>query len=203
MSHIFSHDLIAELPPDRVSFIYPNWIKEIKKTHRSGVEISVLLAEMVNRFWIKDKTNEPIGIREEWRSHVFVVSPDVIEAWSKRTHLSKPMIADYLKTLAITGFLEVAPVFTSEQVKELLCSKTPQRLATYLTYQCEWCCCFTGYLHNHHYPVPRSKGGEETVAICPNCHSEFHHLVQLKGYKLTQKVWDIASEHRQQEEVKG
>ena len=41
---------------------------------------------------------------------------------------------------------------------------------------CEWCGGKTHVLHEHHYPIPRSKGGTETVSICPNCHYEFHYL---------------------------
>lgn len=39
---------------------------------------------------------------------------------------------------------------------------------------CEWCGCQTTILHNHHYPIPKRKGGKKTVSICSNCHSEFH-----------------------------
>ena len=161
--------------------------------------MSVLLAEMANRFWVKGDDNQPIDIREEWQSYVFVMTPDVIKTLSNRIHLSESVINDYLKSLVQIEFLEKVPLFTSKQVKELLCSKTPQRLAVYLTHQCEWCGCFTGFLHNHHYPIPKSKGGEETVSICPNCHSEFHLLVRLQAYKLTQKVWDIAAQSQEQE----
>lgn len=40
---------------------------------------------------------------------------------------------------------------------------------------CEWCKIRTTVLHEHHYPVPKSKGGDATVSICPNCHHEFHY----------------------------
>lgn len=194
MSPFFYQDLVAKLPPDKTSIIFPGWIKEIKKTHRSGVEMSVLLAEMANPFLIKNKINKPIGIKKGWQSHVFVISPDAVETWINCTHLSEQMIITYLKALTIIGFLEKVPVFTDEQIKEILCSKTPQQVPTYLTHQCEWCNCLTGFLHNHHYPVPRSKGGEKTVTICPNCHSEFHLLVRIYGYKLTQKIWEACFE---------
>lgn len=39
---------------------------------------------------------------------------------------------------------------------------------------CEWCGSKTTILHKHHYPVPKRLGGTKTVAICSNCHSEFH-----------------------------
>lgn len=43
--------------------------------------------------------------------------------------------------------------------------------------KCEWCGqeCYT--LHEHHFPIPKHKGGTETVRICPNCHYTFHALM--------------------------
>lgn len=55
---------------------------------------------------------------------------------------------------------------------------------------CEWCNIYTSVLHSHHYPVPKSKGGVNTVEICPNCHHEFHYYqrkislnICIKGMK--------------------
>ena len=47
-------------------------------------------------------------------------------------------------------------------------------------YTCEWCKEKTAVLQEHHYPIPRAKGGEEKVYICPNCHYTFHKLVGNK-----------------------
>lgn len=44
--------------------------------------------------------------------------------------------------------------------------------------RCGWCGCKTAILHEHHFPIPKSKGGVETISICPNCHTEFHYLNQ-------------------------
>ena len=40
--------------------------------------------------------------------------------------------------------------------------------------RCEWCGCKTYALEKHHYPIPKHKGGTETVLICPTCHREYH-----------------------------
>lgn len=42
--------------------------------------------------------------------------------------------------------------------------------------KCQWCNGYALVLHKHHYPIPKSKGGTETVNICPNCHYGFHYL---------------------------
>lgn len=44
---------------------------------------------------------------------------------------------------------------------------------------CEWCGIKTYIIHEHHYPIPKKDGGEETVDICPNCHSAFHYFPDL------------------------
>ena len=49
---------------------------------------------------------------------------------------------------------------------------------------CEWCECKTMVLHKHHYPIPARAGGTSTVSICPNCHAEYHALVDTAVYRL-------------------
>lgn len=46
---------------------------------------------------------------------------------------------------------------------------------------CEWCGDKSIVLQEHHYPVPKSAGGTETVSICPNCHYGFHYLENQVG----------------------
>jgi len=41
---------------------------------------------------------------------------------------------------------------------------------------CDWCGRKNYVLHEHHYPVSKSKGGVDTVRICPNCHANFHYV---------------------------
>lgn len=41
---------------------------------------------------------------------------------------------------------------------------------------CNWCGVITLVLHEHHYPITKIDGGEDTVLICSNCHNEFHLL---------------------------
>ena len=43
---------------------------------------------------------------------------------------------------------------------------------------CEWCGRKNYILHEHHYPIPKSKGGIETVKICPNCHTTYHFILK-------------------------
>lgn len=51
---------------------------------------------------------------------------------------------------------------------------------------CEWCNCTT--TQQHHYPIPKSKGGTETVSVCANCHFEFHQMVGVPTYEPTQAL---------------
>lgn len=53
---------------------------------------------------------------------------------------------------------------------------------------CQWCGVNTSVLHEHHYPVPKSKGGIETVSICPNCHHEFHSMCDIYEYKVNTEI---------------
>lgn len=47
--------------------------------------------------------------------------------------------------------------------------------------ECEWCGERTYAIQRHHYPIPKSKGGDKTVGICPNCHSLYHLILKEKG----------------------
>lgn len=44
--------------------------------------------------------------------------------------------------------------------------------------KCQWCGTKTKALQKHHFPIPASKGGKDTVLICPNCHYEYHKIIK-------------------------
>jgi hypothetical protein len=52
--------------------------------------------------------------------------------------------------------------------------------------ECSVCNIKTFYLHPHHYPILKSKGGTDTIDICPTCHAEFH--VKLYSIVITQEL---------------
>jgi len=79
---------------------------------------------------------------------------------------------------------------SAQEIKSLLCTKTPQ-VFELGSLQCEWCKCSTIGLQEHHYPVPKSASGTATVKICANCHFEFHQLISVPQYKPSQKLTDF------------
>lgn len=42
--------------------------------------------------------------------------------------------------------------------------------------ECSFCHQKVKILLNHHYPIPESLGGRETVKICSRCHAKDHRL---------------------------
>lgn len=44
--------------------------------------------------------------------------------------------------------------------------------------KCDWCGMESYVLHEHHYPIPKCRGGKDTVHICPNCHSTYHAVCE-------------------------
>lgn len=91
-------------------------------------------------------------------------------------------------TLVDSGVIEKLSDFTPQEVQQIIVSKTPHLTSIQFNQVCEWCKCKTPVLHRHHYPVLKSKGGIETVDICPNCHAEFHYLMDTPRYRFTQKL---------------
>ena len=83
---------------------------------------------------------------------------------------SKPTICSIKKTLRELGLMDM--ITDCEQAKELVLQRKGQGDS------CEWCGTKTFALQEHHYPIPRYKGGKETVRICPNCHSEYHLILK-------------------------
>lgn len=71
------------------------------------------------------------------------------------------------------GYLKTIKISKEEIVSSLKNKKNSNGVGEL---ECEWCKSKTLVLHRHHYPIPKSKGGTETVNICPNCHQEFHYL---------------------------
>jgi len=78
---------------------------------------------------------------------------------------------------------------TSEQIAEALKKKGLSGLGLGGKV-CQWCGIKTAILHKHHYPVLKSRGGKETVDICPNCHSEFHCGLPIYQLILTEQQQD-------------
>ncbi|MBW4635734.1 MAG: hypothetical protein KME30_28805 [Iphinoe sp. HA4291-MV1] len=91
-----------------------------------------------------------------------------------------------LKELTSSGWLNQSKL-SSKEAKELVCQKQPQCFVLGALV-CEWCKARTLILDTHHYPIPKSEGGEKTVKICPNCHQEFHQLVRATSYHPSENL---------------
>ena len=86
---------------------------------------------------------------------------------------------------------------TEEEIVEILKSKIPQIFPN-VEHYCNWCKGSSCLLHDHHYPMKKSKGGQETIKICPSCHCEFHFLLDTPQYRLTKKIQEQVEWCRQQ-----
>ena len=91
-----------------------------------------------------------------------------------------------LSRLVDAGWLE-SKKLSGDKVKLLLQQKGSV-FHPFFHANCEWCNCTTIATQQHHYPIPRSKGGTETVSICANCHFEFHQMVEVPTYEPTQAL---------------
>jgi hypothetical protein len=83
-------------------------------------------------------------------------------------------INDTLKILTTANIIKKENVSDEKKV-ELLKNKKLQGMGIG-NQICEWCGIATCILHKHHYPILKSRGGTQTVNICPNCHNEFHNF---------------------------
>lgn len=88
--------------------------------------------------------------------------------------ISSSSLASGFKKLKELGYIKEQNL-NYEEIKEIVLKEKETA-----KYTCEWCGCKCNILNEHHYPIPKSKGGTKTVKICPNCHSEFHSVEQRK-----------------------
>lgn len=90
------------------------------------------------------------------------------------------------ESLAEETFADVSQIESFLRLKIPIKIEIPLGIRKFI---CDWCQSQTFCPHDHHYPVPKFKGGTETISICPNCHSEFHFLE--KSHSFTQKFVSI------------
>ncbi len=94
------------------------------------------------------------------------------------------------EVLVEKGWAEKAfSLLSPEQIKQkVIESKTFQKGSLPGAKACSWCSYETLVLHEHHYPVRREDGGEKVVAICPNCHAEYHAIEGSSAYRFSDKA---------------
>lgn len=93
-----------------------------------------------------------------------------LDYFMKKYNLGNIAIKRSLKILKEKGFIEIG----DRNIVEKLKSKNLKGYG-YGDKVCEWCGISTTVLCEHHYPIPKSKGGKKVVKICSNCHQEYHY----------------------------
>jgi phage replication O-like protein O len=103
------------------------------------------------------------------------------------TGMSRQGVLNGLNDAIESGIIERLDGLDNEDAIDIIQSKRPQQFPRAIAGKvCVWCQGTTIKLHKHHFPISRASGGEETISICPNCHVEFHTLVD-GGYRLSPK----------------
>lgn len=102
---------------------------------------------------------------------------------SKKLLIRRSRLSQLKHSLSDKGYITIV---SSENIVEQLIAKNLRGLG-YGWSVCKWCKIYTAVLHEHHYPIPRSEGGTETVGICPNCHQEFHSSENVIKINLTEE----------------
>jgi len=102
--------------------------------------------------------------------------------------LSKETVSRQISKLVELGFITVTTESDIKIIQELK-AKNMDGFGIG-DKKCAWCGVRTIVLHPHHYPTPKSKGGIETIDICPNCHSEFHCRLRHIKLNLTIKEFE-------------
>jgi len=162
--------------------MFPSWSAGFNG--RSRLNDLVFFGAIIHQFWITDK-NKIIGFDDKAASRDKFEFNEIIDRVA-RIQLTKRQVEKCVDNFVRSDLLKASKIDDAEIVN-LLKSKSPQRIKG-ITNSCFWCKGSTYSLQEHHYPVPRSKGGTEVIQICPNCHYEYHSLFQRKFYKLTDKA---------------
>lgn len=166
--------------------ICPSWVAGFNG--RPGLNDLAFFGAIVHQFWVTDK-NEIVGFDDKAASRAGLGFNEIIDRVA-RLQLTKRQIEKCVNDFVKSGLLKASKIDGAEIIS-LLKSKSPQRIKGAAKF-CFWCKGSTYSLQEHHYPIPRSKGGTEVIQVCPNCHYEYHSLSQRKFYKLTDKAIDLA-----------
>lgn len=94
-------------------------------------------------------------------------------------------IENYFQQLINVGLLKKRPAISPEEAKKLVLKKHANLFSISLK-KCEWCGRKVRVLQDHHYPIPRVKGGKKTVSICGTCHADYHYIMDniSEGYNM-------------------
>lgn len=93
---------------------------------------------------------------------VQLVMEDIVSAHT--VHKIKMHLADL-------GLIQISNRLTPEEGMRFAIFNSNKGLV------CEWCGKESYILHRHHYPILASRGGQDTVRICPNCHATYHYIM--------------------------
>jgi hypothetical protein len=91
---------------------------------------------------------------------------------------------EVLAALVARDLAQVSKI-SGEDAAALLCKKAPGRFPSRALVSCSWCRYSGPVMHQHHYPVSAAAGGNETIPICPSCHSEFHAITDSPIYEAS------------------
>lgn len=84
--------------------------------------------------------------------------------------VSTATIRTIKRGLISLGLVKRTDISNTEDAKEFTIKNSHVGLV------CDWCGNTSYVLQKHHYPIPASKGGTDTVDICPNCHYTYHKV---------------------------
>lgn len=149
------------------SVIRSGWVQLIAQDECDTAILSVYQLEYIGHINLAPRNTERIveAILGQFKTN------------SVRQSLSRLVGAGWLESKKLSG----------DKVKLLLQQKTPI-IHNFFHATCEWCKCTTFATQQHHYPIPKSQGGTETVSICASCHFEFHQMVEVFTYEPTQAL---------------
>jgi hypothetical protein len=106
----------------------------------------------------------------------YMDSPEIRDFWLNANVYNKRTIYKMNRHLESIGLGELIAISKSPKIESSEEAKQFTILHSHKGNICEWCGRESYILHKHHFPIPKSKGGTNTVNICPNCHSTFHAI---------------------------
>ena len=151
--------------------------RKIMADNSLSAKEKIILCELLNFYSGKIKLNK------------------VVENLSYKYNVSQNVIKNKLVKFREMNLINIENK-TPKEIKEILCNKDLENKGIG-EYQCSWCGIFTHKIIEHHYPVPKSEGGDKTVKICGTCHAEFHNfpdIIFIRPAPLKRKIDKVRKE---------
>lgn len=164
---------------------------EISKIRRTGDVVPYLLPYLKTKLKVGAGATSTTLILMSYLLHhrnKVILNDELYREITNQIKLTKRQIKNSIDLMSKAGILCIGGL-SKEKIISNLKGKRVQKYTTEIDSaihinMCTWCKSETIITHSHHHETHAKDGGETTITLCPNCHSDYHYLLNVKIYRF-------------------